>query len=290
MAGEEYARVYSWGNDPERKIVAERYSDGNLFCLGNTVHCHPPLNGLGSNTCIQDAFNLAWKIANVHRGFAGAELLSTYSTERQPVGAGIVARANQAFRDHQPIWAALGMLETSLDERERALRELRTEMGQRYTGVGIFTADEGGAFVPAGKVAEEAVLYHEASTYPGCRLPHVRLNRSIPGEPVSTIDLAGHREFTPFTGVGGDAWREAAEIVAEKLRIPMLAHSIGFGVHQDWADLYFDRARMRGVQESGAVLVRPDRFVAWGADGVLGGVEECEGRLTGVMKSVLCLH
>lgn len=52
------------------EIVAEYYSDGNIFCLGDAVHRHPPFNGLGSNTCIQDAFNLAWKIKYVEQGLA----------------------------------------------------------------------------------------------------------------------------------------------------------------------------------------------------------------------------
>jgi 2-polyprenyl-6-methoxyphenol hydroxylase-like FAD-dependent oxidoreductase len=48
--------------------VAQKYSSGRIFCLGDAVHRHPPANGLGSNTCIQDAFNLAWKIAYVLKG------------------------------------------------------------------------------------------------------------------------------------------------------------------------------------------------------------------------------
>ena len=48
--------------------VAKTYSSGRVFCLGDAVHRHPPANGLGSNTCIQDAFNLAWKIAYVLKG------------------------------------------------------------------------------------------------------------------------------------------------------------------------------------------------------------------------------
>src|SRR5690606_22584940 len=66
------------------EIVAERYNDGNdVFCLGDAVHRHPPFNGLGSNTCLQDAFNLAWKISYVMSGKAGPSLLSTFSPERQ---------------------------------------------------------------------------------------------------------------------------------------------------------------------------------------------------------------
>jgi 2-polyprenyl-6-methoxyphenol hydroxylase-like FAD-dependent oxidoreductase len=49
-------------------VAAEQYSRGRVFCLGDAVHRHPPANGLGSNTCIQDAYNLAWKIAYVLKG------------------------------------------------------------------------------------------------------------------------------------------------------------------------------------------------------------------------------
>ncbi|KAK4982615.1 hypothetical protein LTR66_009174, partial [Elasticomyces elasticus] len=72
--------------------VAERYSDGNIFCLGDAVHRHPPLNGLGSNTCVQDAFNIAWKLAYVERGQADPSLLHSFSAERQPAGLTVVTR------------------------------------------------------------------------------------------------------------------------------------------------------------------------------------------------------
>lgn len=61
------------------------------------MHRHPPFNGLGSNTCIQDAYNLAWKIAFVHRGLASPELLKTYSQERQPVGKSVITRLIRHF-------------------------------------------------------------------------------------------------------------------------------------------------------------------------------------------------
>ncbi|KAL3481006.1 FAD binding domain-containing protein [Aspergillus californicus] len=294
------------------EIVAERYSEGNLFCLGDAVHRHPPLNGLGSNTCIQDAFNLAWKIAYVHHGIASPELLSTYSTERQPVGRGIVTRANQALRDHIPIWESLGMLGKSVEERKTALSELSQvnesgqnrrralheavrhtrhefhglgiEMNQRYSGPGVYLADETDPFVPV----DNPVLYYEPSTYPGCRLPHVWLNKATPEDPVSSIDLAGHGAFTLFTGVGGEAWKEAANTVALKLKVPLNAHCIGF--REDWTDVYFEWERIRGVAESGVVLVRPDRFVAWRAVEVLPSTDACARKLTEVMRSILCLN
>ncbi|KAH8804414.1 FAD binding domain-containing protein [Xylogone sp. PMI_703] len=295
------------------EVVADEYSRGNIFCLGDAVHRHPPLNGLGSNTCIQDAFNLAWKVAYVHRGIASPLILSSYSAERQPVGRSIITRANQAFRDHYNVWDALGMLPKDLSLREELLQRLVSptpegqkqrwalqeaithtshefhglgiEMGQRYTGQGIFTADEPYPYVRPGRSLEDEVLYYEPSTYPGCRLPHVWLNESIPAEPVSTIDLAGHGVFTLFTGIGGEHWKLACDRVGVGLGIPIKVYSIGF--RQDWEDVYFDWARLRAVEESGAVLVRPDRFVAWRAFEVLADADACEAKLTQVMRIIL---
>jgi 2-polyprenyl-6-methoxyphenol hydroxylase-like FAD-dependent oxidoreductase len=103
----------------------------NSFCLGDTVHRHPPFNGLGSNTCIQGAFNLAWKIAYVEKGIAGRSILDSFNAERQPVGQGVVTRANQGLRDHLPPWEALGVLEPSLEASKKAFAELSqpTEKG-----------------------------------------------------------------------------------------------------------------------------------------------------------------
>lgn len=79
------------------------YSSGRVFCGGDAVHRHPPSSGLGSNTCMQDAFNLAWKLAFVVKGHAGEELLESYTLERAPVGAQIVKRANQSRLDYAPL-------------------------------------------------------------------------------------------------------------------------------------------------------------------------------------------
>ena len=83
------------------------YSKGRVFCAGDAVHRHPPSSGLGSNTCIQDAFNLAWKLAYVVKGWAGPGLLDSYSLERAPVGRQVVLRANQSRLDYAPLNAAL---------------------------------------------------------------------------------------------------------------------------------------------------------------------------------------
>ncbi|KAF5253680.1 hypothetical protein FANTH_1371 [Fusarium anthophilum] len=296
------------------EIVAERYSDGNyIHCLGDAVHRHPPMNGLGSNTCIQDAFNLAWKVAYVEKGIASPSLLDTYNTERQPVGKSIITRANDAFRDHFHVWDAIGALPEKVEDRRKIIDELGSaslqgeerrrrfrdvitqtshefhglgiEMGQRYNGPGVYVTDEPAPYSPAGKAADDPILHYNASTYPGCRLPHVWLNTSVPSEPVSTIDLAGHGKFVLFTGIGGQAWQQAAKDVSEKLGVPLDVHVIGY--RQQWEDFYFDWQRVRGVEDSGAVLVRPDRFVAWRCPRVLAHAEGCSEKLVSVMKSVL---
>lgn len=288
----------------------------NSLCLGDAVHRHPPFNGLGSNSCIQDAFNLAWKVAYVHRGLASPSLLSTYSTERQPVGQSVVQRANDGFRDHFAIWEAIGILPEDVDTRRTILSELRAttpagqqrrrafqkaiettahefhglgiEMNQVYKGPGIYAADEAQPYKLSGRAADDPVLYHIPSTYPGCRLPHVWLNKAVPVEPVSTIDLAGHGAFVLFTGVGGEAWKQAANSVAAELGVSLSACSIGY--RQDWEDVYYDWERVRGVEETGVVLVRPDRFVAWRRTAVMSSEEECRATLLHVLKSIFGLQ
>ncbi|KAH7072513.1 FAD binding domain-containing protein [Paraphoma chrysanthemicola] len=289
------------------EIVAEQYSEGNIFCLGDAVHRHPPFNGLGSNTCIQDAYNLAWKIAQVVKGEAGPALLSSYSAERQPVGVDIVTRANQGFRDHYAVWNALGMTLDTKIERVQAFNELRAatpagearrqllreaitgtarefhavgwEMNQRYVSEAIYLGDEA---TPRPPLPSDPVLYHEITTYPGSRLPHAWLNTKVPGKQLSTIDLAGQGRFILLTGIGGDKWRAAGQSVGGVLGIDIPVYSIGWG--QDYEDVYFDWSRRREIREDGCILLRPDRFVAWR---YMGLVDDCHQKLLHVLSHVL---
>jgi hypothetical protein len=264
---------------------------------------------------LADSFNLAWKIAYVMKGLASPKLLSTYSTERQPVGQAITARANDSFRKHSRIWEALGMFPESLEDRIAILNELESptakgqarraelqaavastahefhglgiEMNQFYSGPGIYSADEKVPFKLEGAAAENPVEHYMRSTYPGKRLPHAWLNKKRPVQAISTIDLAGKGSFTLLTGIGGSAWKAAAAAVSKEVQVEIQEHSIGFG--QDWVDVYSDWERLRGVNESGAILVRPDRFVAWRCQDVLGDEKTCKEKLLQVMRSVLSL-
>lgn len=103
-----------WGNN---EMYATHLQAGRVFCVGDSVHRHPPSNGLGSNTSIHDSANLAWKLAAVLRGQAGAALLETSSSERAPVAREIVLRANKSGREFGEIFAALGF-DTATTEAE----------------------------------------------------------------------------------------------------------------------------------------------------------------------------
>jgi 2,4-dichlorophenol 6-monooxygenase len=271
-----------WGNN---KMYATRYRAGRVFCMGDAVHRHPPSNGLGSNTSVQDAFNLAWKLAFVLRGDAGTGLLDSYDAERAPIGKQIVLRANKSIEEFGPIFAALGFADTTdpdvMNERMRARAddtpqaarqrdELRralelkdyefnahgVELGQRYRS---------GAVVPDGTpepaFTRDSELYYHPTTWPGARLPHCWLGDG--GHKVSTHDLVGQGRFSLLTGISGQRWSAAAQSVADRLGIEIAAFVIGPG--RRYTDLYEDWARQREVTESGCVLVRPDAHVAWRA-------------------------
>jgi 2,4-dichlorophenol 6-monooxygenase len=270
-----------WGNN---EMYATHLQQGRVFCAGDAIHRHPPSNGLGSNTSIQDSYNLAWKIAAVLKGQAGAELLETYSVERAPVAKQVVTRANQSSREFVGIFDALGMTTaTTVEEMKSQLAELKAdtkegalkrqalaealelknyefnahgvELGQNYAGSSAVVSD--GTTLP--EPTRDAELYYEPHTTPGVRLPHCWVGDSA--NKLSTHDLARYSQFTLFTGKMGKAWVDAAQQVAERLGVSIVPVVIGAG--EAVQDLYFDWMKLREVEEDGCVLVRPDTHVAW---------------------------
>lgn len=291
-----------------RESAAKKLSnDGNVFLLGDAAHRHPPAYGLGSNTCIQDAYNLAWKVAYVSKGLAGPGLLETYNLERQPVGAELVKKSNEEMVRHTHVWDALGMFAPTGEEGLRQLNELSeaTEAGaarrlnlhnalegkrlegesigltmnQWYTSKAVYPDDE---LQPRPSLSGEPIKRILVSTYPGNRVPHAWLDVPTRRNPISTHDLAGHGSFCLLTGHGGDAWVYAAEMISKKTGIPIKCYRIGFGL--DYHDVYREWHHRRGIEEDGCILVRPDRFVAWRS---MSMVEECETKLMYVLDQLL---
>jgi 2,4-dichlorophenol 6-monooxygenase len=266
-------------------MYATHLQKGRVFCAGDAIHRHPPTNGLGSNTSIQDSFNLCWKIAMVLRGQADERLLETYSVERAPVAKQIVKRANKSLKDFPPIAVALGLPQAksidemyanmakrkdSTPEAEKQRAQLRAaiagtdyvynahgvEMNQRYDSAAIVSDGS------APEVFKDEELYHQASSRPGAPVPHVWVYHSS-GHRVSTKDLCGKGRFTLLTGLGGEGWHTAAKAVREALGVEIDVHVIGPG--QALEDHYGEFAKVRGTTDSGALLVRPDFHVAFRA-------------------------
>ncbi|MFF1509659.1 FAD-dependent monooxygenase [Streptomyces sp. NPDC058326] len=220
-----------------RHRIAERYRAGPVFLAGDAAHLHPPAGGYGSNAGIQDAHNLAWKIAAVLRGWAGAELLDSYDAERRPVG---IATAEQAL-----------LLDGVPGERIGAeARDPRTViMGYRYRSTAVIGGAGRGGPLPHA---------FELSGEPGTRLPHLPLSPGRDGGPGqgSVLDLCAPDAFGPrFLLLGGDeSWSRTAAEVARELAVPVTARVLR---PPDPLD------QVCGTGPGGALLVRPDGFVAW---------------------------
>lgn len=286
-------------------MYATHMQKGRVFIMGDAAHRHPPSNGLGSNTSIQDAFNLAWKLAAVIRGEAGMGLLDTYSAERAPIARQIVTRANQSIGETGAIFEALGMtggtdiekIKASMNARcdstpaaenqREALRQAiafkkyefdahGVEMNQRYKSAAIATD---GQMEPSFEL--DAELHYQPTTWPGARLPHAWLFDPNGGKH-STLDLAGKGRFTILTGIAGEAWAKAAEKAAAAVGISLVTHVIG--PRRALADLEGSWARAREITDSGCVLVRPDHHVAWRAEEMMA---DPAGELIRVLSAIL---
>ena len=209
---------------------------GRVFCAGDAVHRHPPTNGLGSNTSIQDSYNLAWKIAHVVAGTAAPSLLASYDAERAPVARQIVERANQSIVDTGKILTALDLTDTTDVERLERQLALRKEPGpegekiraalREAIAYKAYEFDAHGvehnhryassAVLPDGTAMpgfrRDPELYAQPTTWPGAKLPHTWVTRR--GWRVSTLDLAGQGRFAVVTGIGGQPWLDAAAELA----------------------------------------------------------------------------
>jgi 2,4-dichlorophenol 6-monooxygenase len=277
-------RIRSKSTWTVNNLYATRYTAGRVFCMGDAVHRHPPTNGLGSNTSIQDAYNLCWKLALVLRGHAAPALLDSYSAERQPIGKQIVTRANKSIEDFPPIFEAVGLLSSNdpataqayIAARKAPTADGKARRAQLHAaiahksyefnchGVELNQRYASRAVVPDGTPEpawqRDPELYYQATTWPGAHVPHVWLEHA--GAQVSTIDLVGRDRFTLFTGIGGEPWRAAATTVAARFGITLTVISVG-PAGCDAVDLYGDWYRDSEVEEAGCVLVRPDMHVAW---------------------------
>jgi hypothetical protein len=229
--------------------VADQFQCGRIFLVGDSAHTTPPFRAGGANIAIQSADNLAWKLAAVVNGVAGPELLSTYHTERHPIGRFCARQSCTGpqlevlrFEDHSVTLPA---------EEEAPL--FAVAIGYQYRSAAIVN---GGA---AAADPDAVSLVDDLRGQPGTRVPHLWVRRD--GQRISTLDLLGPG-FTLLTGGDSGRWIAAATSSSSTLGVPITVHCIGddtVGPDGAWE-------AVTGLKPDGALLVRPDDFVGWRAD------------------------
>jgi putative polyketide hydroxylase len=255
------------------QLVAEHFQQGRVLLVGDAAHTMPPKLGLGVNTAIQSAQNLAWKLAAVLDGAASPELLATYQTERHPVG--------RLASEQSLVGPAASVLTHGSDDNllgtDKRIPLFSLIAGYRYRSQAGLDEDAG----PSSPAEIELLETPEELTgLPGTRVPHLWLQRQ--GRRISTLDLLDGR-FVLLVGPAGTPWQTAAAGVAGSLGIDLVAHRLGAdGGLLDLEDGW--RAKL-GMSPEGAVLIRPDGFVAWRTSTLPASPER---RLEQVISSILC--
>ena len=230
--------------------IVDSYGSGRVFVAGDAAHIHPPTGAQGMNTGIQDAHNLAWKLALAVRGEAAAGLLATYDAERRPVGAEVVGRTVRHARD------GIGADSTDLTYVMRREAQLLIS----YEDSPIVGPDAGG------------------------RAPDARgLRRPAVTDPMRLFTLLGRRDHTLLLyagdGVGPDAVadleataRAAVEAAHGRLDVHLVAAptaDVAATLLPVVRDAAGDFARAYGVTGTSVFVVRPDGYLGFVSHGTL---------------------
>ncbi|KOT86502.1 FAD-binding monooxygenase [Streptomyces sp. NRRL F-5755] len=222
--------------------AAPSFRNGRVFLAGDSAHVQSSAGGLGMNTGIQDGHNLAWKLAAVLRGQAGERLLDTYEPERRAAVRASLALSRGMHQGYRTLGGA--------DPNELYARTARD-----YVRAMMRYAYPSGAVVPPDSAPDPTPDTLSDHVHPGHRLPHrtlEHLEHAKDGR-TSTHDLVG-ADWALIAGPQGAAWLPAATEAAAAFGITLTAHRVPAGT-------------LPGLAPEGAVLVRPDHFVAWRADG-----------------------
>ncbi|PDZ43993.1 FAD-binding monooxygenase [Bacillus wiedmannii] len=240
--------------------TATKFQDNRVFLVGDSAHIMPPTGGFGSNTGIQDAHNLAWKLAAVIKGEANPKLLETYHKERYPVAKLTTEYASSL------LFRAASREEGSLNNMDG----LAVTVGYHYCSEAI--------------VDDSATPHRmdivELNGRPGTRAPH--FCGTYDGKEISILDLLGN-DFVLLIGAENHAWAECAQDFSSKLGINIKVYRVGgngdfIAQENVFRELY-------GIENEGVILIRPDGFIGWRSEKT---VVNPAVMLEEVMSNLLC--
>jgi 2-polyprenyl-6-methoxyphenol hydroxylase-like FAD-dependent oxidoreductase len=239
--------------------IADRFCAGRVFLAGDAAHQLPPnRGGFGANTGIEDAHNLAWKLAAVLAGRSAPRLLETYDAERRPI----------AWLRHEQIFARAdykAYLDTGESPAE-VIDDDAIELGQLYRSAAVHGA--GPDLPPARRPDQWA-------GHPGSRAPHVEARTA--DRELSLLDLF-QRGWVLLSE--DPRWAAATTCVAGELGVDATFVHIGGDVTS--RDPRAFRSAY-GIEASGATLIRPDGYVAWRT---LDAPDDPIATLTGALRGV----
>lgn len=254
-------------------LVAERFAEGRILLAGDSAHLFTPTGGFGMNTGVDDAANLAWKLAAAVQGWGGRNLLATYETERKPIAHRNTTAARNLARsvgmvpvppelEQDDAAGAKARLDTGefLRGFSEEYASLGVQLGARYDGSPIVAAD--------GPPPPNDTAQYVATSQPGGRAPHFWLDTGR-DKGSSLFDRLG-TGFTllSFRALGADAARvqEAAQTRGIPLTILPVAHN---AAHEFYG--------------SDLILIRPDQHIAWRGNTVPENVAALLGTVTGAL-------
>ncbi|OAP63079.1 hypothetical protein AYL99_02306 [Fonsecaea erecta] len=258
--------------------IAEQLQHGRIFLAGDAAHQMPPWGGQGANSGIADVHNLAWKLAAVLQGHASKSLLETYDVERIPVGRA-AAEFSASNADENGIIAAKGPLTLAL-VLARGFR-LLSGHGAFYASKAICAENTSPLGGWTWRPWTMPSLMLAIDGRPGSRVPHLWVEHR--GKRVSTLDLCG-KTFVLFAGADGMSWVEAAKKASSAMNVDLAAYRAAPD-----GDVVSPKGRLEsaaGISSRGAILVRPDDFVAWRQRRQ---VSDPQAELTRAMRQALCL-
>jgi hypothetical protein len=230
-----------------------------VFLAGDAAHLMIPTGGLGMNSGVGDAVDLAWKLAGTLRGWGGPRLLDAYELERRPVGERNVAASRYASVGRRK-WRALWrdpaeLVRVAAVEQRKSNEMIGAELGYRYAGSPLIADEPGGP--------EDDFRAYRPTSWPGARLPHVWLE--------------GHVALQDRLGPGYALLRLARKDTSA-LEAAMRARGAPFEV------LDIPDSAARDLYGHDLILLRPDLHVAWRGNRMPAEPAKLAARLTGHLE------